>query len=120
MKYRVPRFIGLPRESGGDALDLGLAIGALAPAYADQFRWVVAVRASSRCADVARANLDTARISNFEFIHGALDPESGEPVSLRRIYVGDAYESKDFSTVDMRNETSRGQTSLDGSVKLKR
>lgn len=62
------------------------------------------MEASSRCIEVARTNLQLAHVVNVEMVNGALDSQSGKEVSLRRIYVGDEYESKDFSTVEISNE----------------
>lgn len=103
--YRVPGFTGFPRQMGDVALDLGLNVGAFSLAYAHQFDRVVAVEASSRCIQIARENLERAGISNVEIVHRALAAVSGEEITLRRIYVGDTYESKDFSTFDVANES---------------
>lgn len=111
--YLVPGFTGFPLKRGGVALDLGLNVGAFSICFANHFDRVVAVEASSRCIDVARANLERAQVTNVQIVHGALDSQSGKQVPLRRIYVGDTYESKDFSTVEMTNE-SLGETDFPG------
>ena len=106
--YCVPGFTGFPRRHGGVALDLGLNVGAFSLAYASNFDEVIAVDASSRCIEIAVRNLEATGIRNVRVLHRALGARSGEEVALRRVYVGDAYESKDFSTVDIANDDLEG------------
>ena len=101
--YRVPGFTGFPKSQGGVALDLGLNVGAFPLSYATQFQQIVAVEASSRCIDIATANLASAGVENVRILHRALGAESGKNVELRRVYVGETYESKDFSTALVSN-----------------
>lgn len=102
--YRVPGFTGFPRLRGGIALDLGLNVGAFSLAFAKDFQQVVAVEASSRCINMAMANLADAGVENVRILHRALGAQSGVDVELRRVYVGHTYESKDFSTVSLSND----------------
>ncbi len=104
--YRVPGFTGFPKvsEGKGMALDLGMNVGAFGLTYAREFDRVVAVDASSRCIRAAIGHFAQAGIENVEILHRALSARSGQSTALRRVYVGDAYESKDFSTIKISND----------------
>lgn len=79
------------------AVDLGLNVGSFSKAYGGLFNSVVGIDASSACIFQARLNL--AGMSNIRYIHGVLSAASGEEIALRRVYVGDRFESKDFTSI---------------------
>jgi len=99
--YRVPGFTSWPSSRGGVALDLGINLGTFSLAFAESFDRIVGVDASSACIRIAQKRLAKEGVDNVEFIHAALAGTSGDTASLRRVYVGDDYSAKDFSTLNI-------------------
>lgn len=86
------------------ALDLGMNVGTFSLVYAKKFTKIIAVEASSVCISDALENFKNDEANNIQIIHAALASKSDEFVELRRVYVGESFESKDFTTATWDSE----------------
>ena len=96
------------------ALDLGMNVGTFSLLYSKKFTKIIAVEASSICISDAKENVKKEEVTNIQIIHAALASKSGELVELRRVYVGEIFESKDFTTAtwdleELSNSTYPGR-----------
>lgn len=103
--YWLARHIKSPRASRRVAIDLGLNIGSFPLVFGKHFGEILAVDASSSCLVSAKENL--RKLKQVKYVHAALAGQSGKQVALRRIYVENRWDSKDLTTTEFDEVTSR-------------
>jgi FkbM family methyltransferase len=86
------------------ALDLGSNIGGFSLVFGNNFNFTLAVEPNSVAIARAGTLLDSGYSSKMRIMHGALSDKDGVKVSLRKVYVGETAESKDFTTVTWDQE----------------
>ena len=105
--YAIP-FLNYPFKFGkakrGVAVDLGSNIGAFSLIFSNNFREIICVEPSSLVNRSAYENYLAAGIVPPYTYTAAVSHTDNLKINLHRVYVGDVYESKDFTTTSWDEE----------------
>ena len=80
------------------ALDLGSNIGGFGRAFHRNFKSIYTVEPSASQNEIATKNYSNLKITNIIQLHKAIYSVDDKQIELRRVYVGNGFESKDFTT----------------------
>jgi FkbM family methyltransferase len=80
------------------AIDLGSNIGGFGRAFHNNFKTIYSVEPSTSANKVASEHFENESITNVIQLHKAITGVDDERIELRRVYVGNSFESKDFTT----------------------